>query len=378
KDLVVSSPPDVQIQGLRLLDPADRSIFYLNDGDSVRLKARQNYFAIDFSGLQYLSNDQPTFQYQLDGYDKDWVESGINKAAIYTRLSGGRYQFNVKAIGPQGEESPIRSIAIFLATPWYLQTGSLTGFVLIAFFMAWLIYRWRMQLIRREANLNRLIAETEMKALRAQINPHFIFNCLNSIKSFIIDNDIDAGTTYVSRFSRLIRMILNASKDKLVSLDREIELIELYLWLEKERLDHRFETRIELNSTTPQTELFIPPMLLQPFLENAIWHGIMNMDQKGLIHMIVDESDKYLNIRITDNGIGREQSKRLQAGSSMKRGSMGIEISKERLEQISALYQLDTQIKIYDLHPDQELAGTVVDIQFPKIKNRQHVESDYD
>ncbi|MEO1435618.1 MAG: histidine kinase [Bacteroidota bacterium] len=378
KELVANAPPDVQIRSLRLLDQDEQATFYLNDQDSIRLKANQNYFAIDFSGLQYLSDRAPTFQYQLAGYDKDWVESGTNKAAIYTRLSGGKYQFNVKAIGQQGEESPVRSIAIFLATPWYFQTGWIIVFILIAIGIGWLIYHWRMKQIRREANLNRLIAETEMKALRAQINPHFIFNCLNSIKSYIIENEIDAGTTYVSRFSRLIRMILNASKDKLVPLVREIELIELYLWLEKERLDHRFESRIELNINTPQTELFIPPMLLQPFLENAIWHGIMNMDDKGLIHMIVDESDHYLNIRITDNGIGREQSKRIQQGSSMKRGSMGIEISKDRLEQISALYQLDTKIDIYDLHPDQEHAGTVVDIQFPKIKNRQHVESDYD
>ena len=157
-----------------------------------------------------------------------------------------------------------------------------------------LIYRWKVAQIRRDTDFRRLLAETEMKALRAQINPHFIFNCLNSIKSYIIENDIKAGTLYVSRFARLIRMILQSSKEKQVPLATELEVIELYLWLEQKRLQQQFDFLIKTQTKTSANILKVPPMLLQPFVENAIWHGVMNREGKGNIKIEISETSDEL------------------------------------------------------------------------------------
>lgn len=360
--------PSMLIQSLRTLKDNPGQTIYLLDQDTLRLAAKDNYFAIDFTGIHFLQRLGIHYEYRMEGYDEGWVNSGQNKTAIYTQLPGGNYTFKVRAKGQSQQWSAEQQLVILLATPWYLHYWFLGLVALLLAASIWLIYQMRIRQIRKETNFKHLLAETEIVALRAQINPHFIFNCLNSIKSYIIENEIKAGTLYVSRFAKLIRMILNHSREKQVPLSTELEIIELYLWLEQERLQHRFDFSINTNNLDQNTSIKVPPMLLQPFVENAIWHGLMNKEGKGHIQINIDQKDQILWMQIADDGVGRAFTEQLKQQSNMQKTSMGIAISKKRIEQLNTLYQMDAAIEIKDWKPAQSQPGTLVIIKLPISK----------
>jgi LytS/YehU family sensor histidine kinase len=154
-----------------------------------------------------------------------------------------------------------------------------------------------------------------MMALRAQMNPHFLFNCLNSINSFIMENDPDSASEYLTKFSRLIRLILNNSQPGPVTLASEIESIRLYVEMEAMRFNNRFSYKIDVDEDLEINTIEIPPLLIQPYVENAIWHGLMHRDSKGHLLIQFRQEDRYLCCIIEDDGIGRQQAKLLRSKS---------------------------------------------------------------
>ncbi|HLF45049.1 MAG TPA: histidine kinase, partial [Chitinophagaceae bacterium] len=157
---------------------------------------------------------------------------------------------------------------------------------------------------KRQAELQQKATELEMQALRAQMNPHFIFNCLSSINKFILQNNTDAASDYLTRFSRLIRFSLNNSQLSLIPLSVEIEMLRLYLDMERLRFSESFDYNINYANTIEPETIYIPPMLLQPFCENAIWHGLMHKNEQGKLELMMSIQDNQLQCIITDNGIG--------------------------------------------------------------------------
>ena len=218
-----------------------------------------------------------------------------------------------------------------------------------------------------ETEFEQKLADTEMTALRAQMNPHFIFNCLNSIKLYTLQNDADKASDYLTKFSRLIRLVLENSRSDLVPLQSELEALQLYIELEAMRFKHKVQFRIEVAPDIDQRYLCIPPLLLQPYVENAIWHGLMHKSEGGTVTVVVSQpKDNLLHIEITDDGVGRERAGELKSKSAGKHKSFGMQVTADRIRMINQLYNTQTQARIVDLVDSfGEACGTRVILEIP-------------
>ena len=211
------------------------------------------------------------------------------------------------------------------------------------------------------------IAETEMTALRAQMNPHFIFNCLNSIKLYTLENDSQTASEYLTKFSQLIRLVLENSRSEKVTLQKELETLKLYIELEAMRFKDKVQYKINVVPHIDQQYIEIPPLLLQPYVENAIWHGLMHKPEGGNISIDIHQPSEYLlHIEISDDGIGREKAKEHKSKSATRQKSFGLKMTSERLDAINHIYQTNTEVKIIDLEDENgNAAGTKVIIEIP-------------
>jgi tetratricopeptide (TPR) repeat protein len=220
------------------------------------------------------------------------------------------------------------------------------------------------------AVLQQKATELEMQALRAQMNPHFIFNSLNAINRFILQNNKAQASEYLTKFSRLIRLILQSSQAPLIPLDNELEALQLYLDLEAVRFDHHFEFNIRVAPDLDVEALQVPPLIIQPYAENAIWHGLMHKEDKGILEIDLFEQNDFLICKITDNGIGREKALELKGKSSTQNKSMGMKITAGRITLLHQGKDIDEPIKIIDLVlPDGTSAGTEVILKIPVVYN---------
>ena len=211
------------------------------------------------------------------------------------------------------------------------------------------------------------IAETEMIALRAQMNPHFIFNCLNSIKLYTLENDSQTASEYLTKFSQLIRLVLENSRSEKVTLQKELETLKLYIELEAMRFKDKVQYKINVVPHIDQQYIEIPPLLLQPYVENAIWHGLMHKPEGGNITIDIAQPDEYLlHIEISDDGIGREMAGQHKSKSATRQKSFGLKMTSERLDAINHIYQTKTEVKIVDLvNTEGNASGTKVIIEIP-------------
>jgi signal transduction histidine kinase len=215
---------------------------------------------------------------------------------------------------------------------------------------------------KQKIEFQRQLMDREMRVLRLQMNPHFIFNSLNSIRYFILKQDEEKAIEYIELFSKLLRMILDYSKRDLITLEEELQALELYVKFEKERFNQKFEYQIILDKELSGKLVAIPPLLLQPFAENSIWHGLMHQDKKGCLTIKIQKtSSTEMTIIIEDNGVGREKAAEIAARNGKKHQSHGMEITKSRIEMINETWNSRFGFKIEDLKSDDGKAtGTRV------------------
>lgn len=209
------------------------------------------------------------------------------------------------------------------------------------------------------------LADSELMALRAQMNPHFLFNCLNSINSFIIKNEQEQASEYLAKFSKLIRRVLSNSKQPKVTLADELEALKLYIEMEALRFGNQFEYTIEVAPEIELDYMEVPPLIIQPYVENSIWHGLMHKKEGvGRLFIKVDQHGEHLIFTIEDNGIGRAAAAALKSKSAEKRKSFGMNITSDRLKYLNKLDDETTAIEIIDLQDDSGGAkGTKVIIR---------------
>lgn len=222
----------------------------------------------------------------------------------------------------------------------------------------------KLQSQQKQTELQRQAVELEMQALRAQMNPHFIFNCLSSINRFIFKNDNKAASDYLTKFSRLIRMVLVQSQKKIIPLEDELEMLRLYVDMERMRFKNGFDYSITTNNTIDAGAIFIPPLLLQPFCENAIWHGLMHKDGQGHLNISIAEQNRFLICTITDNGIGREKAATYKSKSAEKEKSLGLKITANRLALLNKEQNAGTSYEIEDVIDEEgNVGGTKVQLK---------------
>jgi two-component sensor histidine kinase len=220
---------------------------------------------------------------------------------------------------------------------------------------------------KRVSDLQLKLSEAKTATLRSQMNPHFIFNALNSIQSFTNKNRADLASDYLAKFARLLRKVLENSRSERIQLATELDTIELYLQMEVMRFQHKVRYRIRVDQQIDTEAIDIPPLLLQPFVENAIWHGLMHKPEGGMIDIEVEEfADRLLHITITDDGVGRAKAAEYKSRSSVTHKSFGTEVTAERISLINQLYQTHIRASTVDLvSPTGEALGTkvIVEIQ---------------
>jgi len=321
---------------------------------SLALKHDQNDLLFEYLGIYLKDPDALSYQFKLDGLaNSEWSQSTDKQSIFYSNLDPGDYQFQVKVKNEDTGLSKVSQPYSFTIKPAIWQTNWFrAAMVLVLACVIYSLIQMRINNVRKTEKIKqefqKQLHEVEMTALRAQMNPHFIFNSLNSINHFIIKNEKELASEYLTKFARLIRQVLQNSKEKLVSLEEELSALNLYVELEALRFKNRFDYSV--NSSINTSHYKIPPLLLQPYVENAIWHGLLHLNErKGELKIDLSEEDNELEIVIEDNGIGRKKSNEMKSKSAIKKKSMGLKINSERLRLTEQMYSSQTSLKISDL-----------------------------
>ena len=339
--------------------------------DSLYLGYDENYLKVNYIGLSFKNPGTVEYKYKMEGLDTAWVYTHYTSAQFQT-LNPGTYRFVVYAKNTDGYWSPRpATLYLFILPAWWqtwivklLATGLLIGTVYIVVKIRWDIKKKREY---EKAVLKYKITTSELKALRAQMNPHFIFNAINSIQHFITSNNPVASQKFLSKFAKLIRYVVDNSKPVSIPLSKEVEALQLFMDLERLRFAERFEYRITLGDNIDATFIEIPSMLIQPYIENSIWHGIMHKEGVGKIDISFELNDQLLKCTVEDNGIGRKRSQEYKLKQDpQSHKSVGMSLTRERLEIINQLNKSQLSIVVTDLMDEEGNAiGTRVELFIP-------------
>ncbi|MBK8955941.1 MAG: histidine kinase [Saprospiraceae bacterium] len=317
------------IQNREQLVPFSENLHY-------QLKPNENLFSVEFSCVNFENQNNHRFAYMLEGWDDNWVFSGTRRYASYSNLDGGHYKFKVKVDGGSGVWSEISTVSVFIDSPFYKKSWFIFSVVMFFTGLIFLLYRIRISQIEAtekiKTEFNRQLIESRMEALRAQMNPHFIFNSLNSINRYIIKSDVKTSSLYLTRFAKLMRLILDNSEQKKVLLANELEALKLYIEMEAFRFDHKFSYEVHVEADVDVDNVEIPPLIIQPYVENAIWHGLLPKESNGHLTIQVKMTDAHLVVVIDDNGIGRKKAGEFKSINSPTRKSLGMKLTEERLK----------------------------------------------
>jgi sensor histidine kinase YesM len=300
----------------------------------------------------------------LKGEEPDWSPLSQRSIATYSNLSPGEYTFLVRSCNGGGHcnESP-QQVHLIILAPFWQKSWFLWAMIGAGSLVLFLIFYFRIQTVRRSAQrknmrleLEKSVVELEQKALRLQMNPHFIFNTLNSIQGLIATKDTKTARLYLSKFSKLMRETLENSRESLISVEEEVSSLSHYLDLEKFSHGDTFEYNINVSEGA---EIFmIPPLLVQPFAENAIIHGLLPKNGGGLLDIRFREEGGSLVIEIEDNGVGRISAAANNAQKSSYHKSTGLQVTQERLDLINN--NGAGGIEIIDLMKGEKPLGTLV------------------
>lgn len=361
-----SVPPKVEIEqftvnGRTLPVPGLKSLEH--DENTVTAKAHC---------LSFIPGESSGLFFRLKGFENSWHNSNGDQTVKYTNLPPGRYVLEIKGINAKGIISAqAKTIAFEIRKPYWFTWWFICGEISIGMIVLFAGAKLYTRKVRRDegekTRINKMIADYRMTALRAQINPHFIFNCINSIQRYIIANDPEQAYHYLSRFSMLIRLVLDYAEENTISLAQELEIINIYLELEQLRFEDAFVYHIQVAEQADIHELTVPVMIMQPYVENAIWHGIMNLEHRrtGAIHIRIKYENNILIIEIEDNGIGLKQAALV---AHKKHRSKGIKINSRRADILNVLRNTNNgKVEVEEIKDaDNNVQGTRVIITIPQ------------
>lgn len=340
----------------------------IHNSSSIKLNYKSRNFQVRYTDLEYGNKQNISFRYRLKGYDEEWVNNEGNRLISFSNVPPGNYTLQLSASNEDEvwnitpKELEIIMVPAFWQT-WLFRILLVTLGILIG----WYLLDARIKSIKRTAQLQQDLSQSEAKALKAQMNPHFLFNSLNAIDNYILNNDPAKASDYLSKFSKLIRKILDNSDVPSITLEEEIDILKLYIKMEQMRFSDQFDTNINVEGDINPSEIVIPPLIIQPYVENAIWHGLIHLQKKGALDISFSIKDDALLCEIEDNGIGRKRARQNKSKSATKRKSHGMKIAQERLRLFN-----DTKIKkeqlviVNDLKSeDHQAIGTKVTLRFP-------------
>jgi len=329
-----------------------------------------NNITFIFNGISLTNPEKVMYSHILEGFDNAWSPPVKERFANYSNLPPGTYTFKVISSNNEGvwNQQPA-TFTFTIDRPFWKTPAFLFGISLILVVALVVSIRFRINNIKdkekRKTEINKKIAHLESQALRAQMNPHFIFNTLSSIQHYISNNDTDAALKYLSKFAKLMRKIMDNSKQQMISVAEEVNALDLYLELEVMRFAKKFEYKIIVDKAIDQNYDRIPSMLIQPYVENAIIHGLLPKDGEGKILIVMEKQGETILCTIEDNGIGREKSKEFKKNRVQQHKSMGMSITQERLDILNSSLKSNLNAEILDLYEDGKPSGTKVRLIIP-------------
>lgn len=358
-----SKPPHLSFTGIQV---KNRDTIILSE---YELSHRQNNIKINFNGTTFKNAKAVQYEYKMSPINEEWVSSNANVIS-FPALPFGKHDFLVRAKSLNSGWSGIQKISFFVKkayweTWWFYGVVALISFLTGAKFLQIVFDQ-----IKKRNEIQQNLKSSQLTALRAQMNPHFIFNALNSIQDFIIQEDKRSANRYLSKFSKLMRNVLDASDKNKILLKKEIEYLELYLSLESLRIDDEFEYKFDIDSSINVNNILIPSMLLQPYVENALKHGLMHRNGKKKLNIRFSKNcpmegwDKdHLFCEIEDNGIGREASMKINEQNGRIYQSKAMSLTQDRIDLLNSADTSKLGLKIDDLkNEDGSAAGTKVNI----------------
>jgi ligand-binding sensor domain-containing protein len=363
--------PEVSISSFKVFDKEfDSSRDFINSG-TIELNYQQNFFSFEMSALSFDHPEKNQYAYKLEGFDPETINNGTNRFASYTNVPPGNYVLHIIASNNDGKWNwKGKKINIVIKPPFWktiwFRILLLTG----AFSFIYYLYSRRVSQIRKladeETNINKQISAAQLTALRAQMNPHFIFNTLNAIQQLISESDKVMALNYLSKFSKLIRLVLQNSGNQTNSLADELIMLEYYLELESLRFANKFTYYFSIDHRINKESTDIPTMLLQPYIENAVIHGLLNKKSQGHLEITLENKEHVLMCTIEDNGIGRQASGIINDSKSMHHESLGMKVTEERIKMIRKSSNTNVEVEILDLKDTfGNPSGTKVIIKIP-------------
>ena len=356
-------PPKIHISGVRIgYDHLQKSAYSYWAADWGSLKEglvvphKENQWSFEFKGINQAKPKQVTYKWKLDGWDRDWVGPYQQTLVPYSNLAPGNYTFSVMAANADEIfAGPASSVQFSIEPPiwerwWFKLAAILLGLILIGLFI-----RLRINRVRRQAaikterlEMEKSMIQLEQKAMQLQMNPHFIFNVLNSIQSLITKKDEKTARYFLAKFSKLMRAILENSREAKITLEQEIETLQNYLSVEQFSRGNSFDFEINIDPKLDIDEVMIPPMLLQPFVENAIIHGVGQVPEGGKIKLEFIQKYGTLECIVEDNGPGIEKARKRKSQQEHTHKSVALEVTEERLTILNAGIQ-NRSLEMIDL-----------------------------
>lgn len=322
--------------------------------DSIRVfEHDENSVKLSFIGLSFESMGKLSYAYKLQGLDTGW-HTTQSTSLQYSFLPPGEYKLYIKAISFAGTESKdLASISFIINKPfWKTAWFILLSLIIIISIVSFIFYYQLNRIKKREKEktiFHKKLSELEMKALRSQMNPHFIFNVINSIQNYIVKKESRTAQDYLAKFARLIRNVLENSKHENIPLNEEIEAIKLYIELEQLRNPSKFTFSLIIQDGLQLSNFVIPPLILQPYIENAILHGLMPLaENNGQLIIKIEKRESKLVFIIDDNGVGRKRAAELKQKKQLFHHSMGLSVTEDRIKLITNLEKEQSSIDIED------------------------------
>jgi sensor histidine kinase YesM len=338
----------------------------LSNSNNIDLPYYKNNLTFSFKTALMRSRGQFYYEYRLVGFHENWKKVNATTSSMdYNTLPSGRFQFEVRAINEDGVRSKIKSFSFVISKPiwkrwWFIGLS----FLVISGLIYWLVQR-RIRNIQHQANIESELKSSQLTAIKAQMNPHFLYNALNSIQDLILQKDVRNASRYLSKFSLLMRQVLETSGNMSVSMMREIEILKLYLDLEKLRFGDEFEYQLNLPSGKNLDDLSIPSMIIQPFVENAIKHGLLHkINEKKQLFIDFQITDVVI-CTITDNGVGRVHSAKIKERRGLQPVSFATSATQRRLDILNQKHTKKIGFEIIDLYEKEVATGTKVVLTIP-------------
>ncbi len=359
--------PDVFITSVEVNNKAtsiEKKIVLDYDSNSLKI-------AFNVTGFQ--KEAFVNYQYRLSEKD-NWqiLDNGLDFVK-YNSLPIGNYNFEVRAINKKGVASKSQSISIEIHAPFWQKWWFYVVLSFVAIAISWLLFYYNSlkkqqkqeQVIRRE-RAERDLLFSQLENLRSQMNPHFIFNALNSIQEYIMTNEKDMASTYLVKFSRLVRMYLNQSRNQEVLLKEEVEALKLYLDLEKDRFEDTLNYNIEIDPNLLHKVIYVPSLFIQPYVENAIKHGLLHKSNDRKLTVQFKEVDNVLICSIDDNGVGRKEAENYKKARLEQHNSFATSANQKRVELLNRMRKHKISVKIIDkVDSNNKAEGTQVIIEIP-------------